>query len=279
MSDTAHELLLRAYYDYLFVGGMPEVVSSFLAKREGSMLQATEVARAIQKNLLQGYQNDFLNFSSQHLVKSNLANKLSHTFNVIASELQRHWESDTPTTRFKFAALGKNSEFRRVANVFDLLARAGLIIRSSVVSSPQEPIRANLEHSSAFKCFYFDVGILNGQLETEYNSIVDNTWHSYKGFIAENFVAQELYHSTKEELYSWKNKTYEVEFLFRHFGEFCPIEVKSSRRGRSSPSLRRYIQEYSPKYAFKVSPNNFGKGDGFECTPIYMVSRVCNLRS
>ena len=122
--------------------------------------------------------------------------------------------------------------------------------------------------------FYFDVGILNAQLDISYRTIIEDQWSISKGPVAENFVAQELFHYQKEELLSWKDHTHEIEFLCRKQNEIFPLEVKASVRSRPSKSLEQYCQRYKPKTAYKIAPRNFGKNNDFVSIPIYAVGRI-----
>ena len=272
IDDVLHKEYLKIYYEYLFVGGMPEAVTAFLTLRESSLYEAIQVTREIQKGLISGYQNDFLTFKDRNLVKSNIANKLNYTFHTIAKELEKYKILDTPVKRFRFKSLGKNAEYRRLANVFDYLSRSGLIIKSHVVRELSEPFINSTEN--AFKCFYFDVGVLNAQLDLSYESITNDTISSYKGFIAESFVAQELYSLRKEELLSWSNNRYQIEFIYKDGTDYFPIEVKSSKKSVSSRSLTYYCENYQPKRAYKVAPRNFGMSGNFYSLPIYLLGKI-----
>ena len=80
------------------------------------------------------------------------------------------------------------------------------------------PFAAYIKENS-FKLLLFDVGILGALSQLEPRVILDQNYGSYKGYFAENFVAQELLCSGFEPLFSWQEKTSEVEFLLQ-------IEVK-----------------------------------------------------
>ena len=274
IDNLIHEQLLKAYYEYLFTGGLPEVVSNFLSLQESDLPTAIEVTREIQNNLIKGYKNDFLSFSNKQLIRGNVAERLSYTFDTVSHELYRYQELDRPVQRFTFSSLGKNSEYRRVSHIFEYLTSAGLIIPSYVIGKPGIPRAGHTSSKNAFKCFYFDTGILNAKLDIEYKAIIENRWNSYKGSIAENFVAQQLYHKTNQSLLSWKTKNYELEFLLEQDSEMIPIEVKASKLPSSSPSLNNYIKNFSPSAAYKVAPKNFGKNSGFNSIPIYLVEKL-----
>ena len=50
-------------------------------------------------------------------------------------------------------------------------------------------------------------------LNTPFQAILAEKLGSYKGFLAENFVAQELYSYLNEDLIAWAEGRSEIEFL------------------------------------------------------------------
>ena len=89
------------------------------------------------------------------------------------------------------------------------------------------------------------------------NLILGEHIGSYKGFILENFVAQELFSITNSELISWQQGTAELEFIITNSADILPIEVKSSTKSRRAKSLDAYITRYNPKCAYKLTRQNF----------------------
>lgn len=279
LEELYHEKLLDHYYQYLFTGGMPEAINVFLSTKdkEGS-LSAAHLTREIQKQLLSGYKNDFLTFHQKNFVVGrNVAERLSYTFDTIPKELAKYKELEKSVGRFQFTSLGKNVEFKRVHNIFEYLSLSGLIIKSYLVKKPQHPLINEDQTKNAFKCFYFDVGILHAALNVPYQNITTDYLTSYKGPIAENFVAQQLYALQKQDLFSWKETNQrEIEFLYQG-KDLIPIEVKSSKKSTPSLSLNDYIKKYKPFLAIKTAPRNFGRKGNLIMMPIYFIERLPEL--
>ena len=157
---------------------------------------------------------------------------------------------------------------------FEYLERSGLVLRTHVLKHPEEPLFVDDQQKNAFKCFYFDIGILNTQLKVPFRSIIEDTWMCSKGPIAENFVAQQLHHCGQEELMAWKKDNYEIEFLVNHEAGPIPIELKASKKSRPSMSLTKFVEQYHPKRAYKLAPRNYGMNQGIVSLPIYMVEKI-----
>lgn len=274
-----HQQFLEFYYEYLFTGGMPEVVSVYLRTREKSKIEAAHFAREIQKQLLSGYHNDFLTFSQKKVVVGrNIVEKLALAFGTIPKELAKYRDSNSPVGRFKFTSLGKNEEFKRVSHVFEYLSLSGLIIKSYVAKIPQYPLINEDQTKNAFKCFYFDVGILQAALNVSYQKIMSDELSHFKGPIAENFVAQQLFAQKKEDLFSWQDRHHhELEFLYDQGNILIPIEVKASKKSLTSKSLTHYVKKYTPSLAIKVAPRNFGRQGHILSVPIYLIERISDF--
>jgi hypothetical protein len=75
----------------------------------------------------------------------------------------------------------------------------------------------------------------------------------YKGFIAENFVAQEFAVAGLDPTYSWADARAEIEFIATDpEGRVIPLEVKSGRRTRAR-SLQSFITKCQPDKTIKLT--------------------------
>ena len=98
--------------------------------------------------------------------------------------------------------------------------------------------------------------------------------NSYKGVIAENYVACELA-KKNISLYYWsrkgKNKgKAELDFVMQKDIIAIPVEVKFNIDTKSK-SLELYKEEYNPSYAIRISQKNFGMANGIKSVPLYAV--------
>ncbi len=100
----------------------------------------------------------------------------------------------------------------------------------------------------------FDIGLLGAMNEIDPSTILKYEYGTYKGYFAENFVAQQLIATTRASIYSWQEDRSEIEFLLPYHGEITPIEVKSGKVTRAL-SLKKYIDRYHPKKSIILSAN------------------------
>lgn len=273
ISVPLHNQLLEKLNEYFFVGGLPEVVYLYLNRVKNIDLK--EAIRKKQKDLINQYILDFQKYGKSVHIK-----KIDKLFQSIPIQLDK--SNEESTDRFHFNELGKNAKYNSFHWSFQFLENAGLIIRSFIVSKIETPFRVHekMEERNIFKCFYFDIGLLSAAL----NSPLDfnlNELGSYKGYLAENFIAihlkSKIHHSLITYQKTSKKDSAEVEFILPGLdGKAIPLEVKSSKKSLKSKSLDSFIKEYSPTKAYKLAPIT-GEGlekNKYKTLPLYLVEKI-----
>ena len=256
----AHRVLWRYYLDYLFVGGMPEVVSTW---REGDdKVLRIEAVSSLQSSILSQYYKDFV----KHSGKTN-AHHVSRVFDDVPRQLAQN--KDASTNRFKFkGVLPGQSKYIQLAGPIEWLKEAGLVHSCSVIEGSFSMPLAAYTKSNIFKLFFFDIGLLGNKLGLSYESQTSQNYGITKGYVAENFVACELVFAGLP-LFSWQGGKSEIEFLGyddKH-GVF-PIEVKSGTRTQAK-SLKVFKEKFLPKKTLKLVGKAGGCQGQDEVLPIY----------
>jgi len=246
IAQAFHNRLWDELKTYYFVGGMPEAVQSLI--NHGAVSHnAFESVREIQSRLILGYQADF----AKHSGKINAAH-INRVFNNIPEQIS-HTIDDSSVSRYRFKeAVPGLSKFSQLAGPIDWLIQAGLILPVYIVNFPAIPLRSR-KKINTFKLFLFDIGILGAMAGLSVQNIMAQDFGTYKGFMAENYAAQELITSGFSELYSWKGKTSEIEFILDLAGKIIPVEVKSGTRISRAKSLSVYREKYKPEEEVIVS--------------------------
>lgn len=270
ISKIYHESFLEAWIYYQMIGGMPEVVQTFILLHKDNLFEACQKAREIQLQLLIGHKADF----SKHAGTVNATHILNVFENVSTQLGQVHDES---VKKFQFSGVIPNKKgFESIRNPLTWLEKSHLLLRSFIVKKSEHPLKANIQDNQ-FKLYYFDIGLLNAELNIPVKALMTSMIGSYKGFIAENFVMQELI-STRlnEDIYCWQETKAEVEFLIVKNADIIPIEVKSSEKFSRAKSLDSYIERYRPELAIKLSPKNIGYDQSKKMLslPIYLAGKL-----
>ena len=273
-STIVHERLLRLLTCYLFIGGLPEAVAIGHKYGIDNISNFISDIRRVHENLILGYRADFSKYSG--VVN---ATHINYVFDSLPEQLsQIHDES---VKKYKFRQVIPNRKgFDSIAGPLSWLLESRLCIRNRIAKRAEHPVQSYCA-TNRFKLFLFDIGLLNCMLKLPGEVILGENISSYKGFILENFVAQELYSVTNQELISWQQGTAELEFLIANTADIIPVEVKSSSRSRTAKSLDAYINRYAPKHAFKLTRQNFSynKKRNITTLPVYCSYKLPNILS
>jgi predicted AAA+ superfamily ATPase len=262
----AHQQLWEKMLWYWIVGGLPEAITTFNQHKENLFIAFQQV-RAKQNEILRMYYADI----AKHSGKVN-ALQIDRVWQATPTQLAR--TQDGAANKFKFKDIIPGaSRYNRLANAIDWLGAANLIIKVPIVNSAAIPLNAYTQES-AFKLFMFDVGLLGAMSDLPVKSILEHDYGTYKGFFAENFVAQELLAADHSRLFCWQENRAEVEFLLTLEDGVIPIEVKSGWITRAK-SLQQFIDKYHPAYATLMSghPLKIQTSNKHHYYPLYLAGK------
>ena len=249
--------LLRKYY---FVGGMPEVVQTFLDTDD------LKEVRELQKNLLIYYANDFSKHAPREVVP-----RIQMVWNSIPMQLAKE------NRKFIYGALREGARAKDFELAIQWLSDCGLIHRSYSLTKPGMPLISYMEMNS-FKIYILDVGLLAAQGNLDAQTLLEGNviFTEFKGALTEQFVAQELA-AREVELYyfSSKNSSGEIDFVVQKGRNIIPIEVKAEENLQAK-SLRAYCQKYQPEIAIRSSMSNYREQDWMVNVPLYALASYLN---
>jgi predicted AAA+ superfamily ATPase len=186
-------------------------------------------------------------------------------------QLARAQDRSASKFRFKDALPGVRG-YDRLASQLGWLENARLVIRASIVTRAEIPL-IGYSKDNRFKQYLFDVGLLGASGQLDASTILKFEYGNYKGFVAENFVAQELRASGMRNLFCWEGRTSEIEFLLETASGIVPLEVKSGRATRSK-SLDVFEKRYNPKRSVVLSAKNIEMRGRRLYIPIYAAGQI-----
>lgn len=268
LPQIAHDQLWDLWKNYLIFGGLPEAVNIYRERLE-NLYKAIQATRRIHRDLLDTYMADI----AKHSGKVN-AQHIERLWRNVPIQLARTQEGGAPKFRFKDAVPGLRG-YERLSSPLCWLEKARLIIRTSIVNRAVTPL-IGFAKENRFKQFFLDVGLLTAVSNIDPNLILKYDYGSYKGYVAENFVAQELRASGVRELFCWEGRTSEIEFLLETPSGIIPLEVKSGRVTRSK-SLNVFEQRYHPKQSIVLSAKNVKISGSRLYVPIYSAGQMVRL--
>lgn len=230
--------LLRQYY---YVGGMPEVVKSYVDYRN------LKKVRVLQKQIINGYKEDI----SKHATKNDIP-KITEVFNSIPSQLSKE------NKKFIYSAIKPSARAKEYESAIQWLINAGIVFKVNCVKKMTMPLKF-YENISAYKLFLNDLGLLGAMANVNAADVLvgSNAFSSYKGAFTEQYVAQQFLTSVEYPqlfYYSNDNSTLEIDFVIQ--GQLIyPIEVKAETNLKAKSLSVTLAKDSSLKgIRFSMSP-------------------------
>jgi len=247
--------LLRKYF---FVGGMPEVVESYIDNN------GYDEVRNLQNRILFDYEQDF----GKH-VPEDIIPKVKSVWANIPAQLAREKKKFSP------GIIKKGSRLNEYEKALQWLIDAGLIYRVGQITKPSLPLSSY--DTNFFKIYIHDVGLLGAKSDLDVKTILegDKIFAEFKGALTEQYVLQELKAKGILAFYWASEARAEVDFVFKVNGEVYPLEVKSEENLQSK-SLKIYAEKYNPKLCLRTSMKDFRNDKWLENIPLYAIGNYFN---
>lgn len=233
--------LEKHYKNYLIIGGMPEVVQTWIDTHD------YKEAQEVQDRILKDYADDFGKYSSP-----DTATKIKMIWDSIPTQIARD------NSKFIFSHVKEGARSKDLEDALGWLVNSGIVLKLDLVSNPEIPL-SGMADATYFKVYMSDVGLLRRKANVNYRTILEgnDVFIHFKGALAENYIFVQL-KCMGITPYFWRTKAdAEMDFITDYEGELIPIEVKSADNTRAK-SLNLFCNRYEPKIAFKSSLKNVG---------------------
>jgi len=262
LDNVLHKKALYLLKLFLLIGGMPEVVVTYVQKKD--LLECQNVLAELTETL----KNDFAKYRSK-----TPALQISAAFNSVINQMGN-----------KFRYTNNHTEYSmyQMKQAVELLIMAGWVIPVIHTSANGLPLGAEINPKFR-KLMLLDTGIFQRLLGLQLSDILLNEDFDAinKGGIAEMFVGLELLKSSsfyqQTPLFYWqreeKNARAEVDFIVQKDMEIIPIEVKSGKQGKMQ-SMYLFLKEKNSKMGIRTSLENFSIYDKIKVIPLYAIGQA-----
>ncbi len=252
--EALHVRLRQLLLQYTVVGGMPEVVKSFVATKQ--MNQVLE----LQRGIVRDYEDDMLKYAS-----SQDKSQIRECFRSIPKQLAKE------NKKFQYSTIKKGSTATKYAGSLQWIEDAGIITRCYNLSITELPLDGNA-NADVFKVYMQDCGLFVSMLEdgTQYDILQGNLL-GYKGAIFENLVADILSKMGRKLYYYHKDSGLEIDFVMRYQGQCTLLEVKATTGNtKSTKTILAHPEKYNVYNAIKLGDYNVGRNGQMLTLPLYM---------
>jgi len=237
-SPAIHKKILEFLRLYLFIGGMPEAVKTYIHEK-----QLSKVERVLS-NILTTLQYDFAKYGNRKQ-QEYLVSVLRYSAQNIGKKV-------------KYTNIDRDIRSSYLKESFHRLELARLLHCIRHTNASRIPL-VNHVNENIYKPLLLDIGLANhlcGIRLIELEKILT----SHEGALAEQFIGQELltisapyidpklYYWTREE----KNSNAEIDYVYQYNNSVYPIEVKAGKTG-SLKSLHVYLFEKNLKIGIRFN--------------------------
>ena len=244
VESVIHERIIKAFRDYVLVGGMPAAIAQYSENKD--ILSVKEV----YESLLIAYHDDVEKYT-----------KNPNLIRIIRAILSVGWAKAGEAITFeRFGGSAYSS--KEIGSAFQTIQTAMLLELVYPTAETQMPLLQNFKKHP--KLIWFDTGLVNflSGIQREVFSVSDiqDVW---RGRIAEHIVAQELLALSDsllaKRLYWRRDKqgsNAEVDFVYPYNNLAIPVEVKSGHNSKLK-SLHLFMETAPHDIAVRVWSNPF----------------------
>ena len=256
LDDLTHSTLSRVFKEYVFVGGMPKAVQTFIDEKNFFNVFPK------QKELVNDYEDDIVQY-----VEGLDISKVKTIYRSITPQLAKD------NHKFQITKLPHKPRSRDYEGVYNWLVDAGIINVSYNLTQLNVPL-STYEDDGFYRLYYADHSLFIATIDEESREdlMINGNMEIYSGALYESLIASSL---TKQDIrpYFYKNQdsAIELDFVIRAKNMIVPLEVKKKKG--STKSMRSLINDKNCpiKKGIKLSLNNIGY-DGDIITMPYFLS-------
>lgn len=267
--NEVNNVNMSKFLTYMVVGGMPQVVETFLNDKTSYSKADTQ-----KRKILDLYEGDLGKYDRE---------AHTHTFQAfhnLSSNLNRH------NKELIFASVKTSYGYRQLQDTIKGIIDSKIALPCYNSTSPEVGLSLYAREKS-LKLYMADTGLLITQAlkdkvvttDDVYKKLVLGKLNTNKGMFFENAVAQSLtsaghhlffhkFHSSKDK----KDKEKEIDFMIQRNGKISPIEVKSSSYSNHK-SLDAFLQKYKVKklgQPYVIYGKDIKQENGVTFLPIYL---------
>ena len=266
--ESLHNIFLKKYNEYLFVGGFPRAVQGYVDDK------SLDLTTSALENIDNWYREDIIKYANK---EDRLI--ILEMYNILPSEIsmknKKFVKSHLDVPNFK----NLNLEDRYL-----WLNDAGIAIPTYNVSNSIYPLTISKDYKIV-KLFMGDVGLLTHKLFNKEGKrrLIINSDDVDLGSITENMVAQLLVTHGYETYFQSNKKRGEIDFIIEQNMKIIPIEIKSSKPKKSTGLYEHSVltkllsahEEIEEAWVFGIN-NVIKENERIQMFPIYMIEFVNN---
>lgn len=254
VNEAVHQRMKELLLKYVIVGGMPEVVSTYM--------RSNDMQRVIkrQRSIIETYKSDMIKYA-----RTEDKPRIRECFESIPAQLARE------NKKFVYSIIQPNARAKQYRGSLQWIEDAGIIRRCYNLHITELPLIGNADMNT-FKVYMADIGLLVNMLDEGVQwKILQGDLLGYKGAIFESLMADILGKMGRKLYYFHKNSGLELDFVIPYKGECTPVECKATTgNAKSLKTVLKHPEHYHVYHTLKVGDYNVGRNGPILTIPFYM---------
>ncbi len=231
LPDIVHNELLSDFEEYIWVGGMPEVLSNYVETR--SSINVTGLQKRNKKLSL-----------SLDFAEDNRKVKCDQVLSCLGEQLYKD------NQKFMFNVIRNGVTYNMYADTLDYLEGRGLIIRQNEYSSKKK-----------FKLFYPEFSFISSSRHDEITDVEYN-------LRIQNYVLQTLKQKGIECCFWESGNRADLDFVIRTIDTQFPVDFGFSSKNNSK-SVSSFTKKTGAEFSLVISDSNYFTEVGRYSVPVY----------
>lgn len=248
---TFHQVALDLFYDYLRIGGLPEIVKAYLDGYSDSQI------KALKQKTLDAYIKEIA-------LSSNLID-IPRGIEVLSSV---SFQLRKENKKFQYGLIGYGRRAKEYESSINYLVNNQIVARSYKIRNIKSPLSSCREEES-FKLYMLDDGLLYSMLNVTKKEF--ETDENIRETLYENHIAKTLVESGYSLYYYQSQGKAEVNFVIQNrMGEIIPLEITTKLMSKAK-SLSVLMKKFTVKEGYRITENNFSTKKDIRYLPIYAI--------
>ena len=264
VSNAIHAKMLSNLKKYMVLGGMPEVITTYLETGDIS------AADSVQRRLYRDYIMDIA-----HYAPARDKIKTEKCYRSIPNQLNKE------NHKFQYSIVESKGTANKFGNSVDWLKNSFYVTQVFNVKRIEYPLENYVDETN-FRLYPTDIGLLvasydfslkkalleDGTIEDTGDGLIIGT---AKGGLYEALAADMLTKNDHGNIYFYKDikSTAELEFIIPSVDGALPIEIKAGKKRANS--LYNILDNSHIPFGYKLSSQNVGVSDKKVTLPMYMM--------
>lgn len=238
LPDIVHYELLSTFDEYLWIGGMPDVMNEYL-----------DMESTVNVLERQHIQKQMLLYGMEHEAGEKTNYKCTQIYSTIDEQLNK------PNQKFQFNLIRKGITYQMYKDAIDFLVHHNMLYRMECLGKEEQQ----------FKLFYPDFSL---NFSARNNELTPVERH----IRIQNYIIQ-TFREKQFNCKFWEAKSQaSIDFVLQNDDDntFTPIEIKKEGKSKTK-SMMSFASQFDIRNIVRISGSNFVENDEILNLPIYSV--------